>query len=375
MMRWRGFITALFLAGPLCADPIETANEAIAALTQAGASLEAAEASVDRVSALTETIQAYEIALAAAREGIREVTIRERSLSLELDSRREEISRLLGVLQTLERATTPLLLIHPTGALGTARGGMMLAEVTPNLQRQADQLGAQLEELSRLQITQEITQEEVAGGLRKLSDARLQLSQAIVAREPLPKRFTDDVAGLQILANSVQSLEEFATTIETLQPLLDTAVISFSDALGQIPLPVSGSVFRNFNEKDALGVERPGILVTTEPLALVTAPWNATVRFTGELLDYGNVIILEPENRYLLVLAGITNPYVSAGDIVEQNDPLGILNAAGIEFGNNLVEFSTNAETLERETLYIEIREDGQPTDPADWFKLKADES
>ena len=66
---------------------------------------------------------------------------------------------------------------------------------------------------------------------------------------------------------------------------------------------------------------------------------------------------------------------MSAGDIVEQNDPLGILNAAGIEFGNNLVEFSTNAETLERETLYIEIREDGQPTDPADWFKLKADES
>ena len=374
-MNWRGVIAACLLAAPLAADPIETANEAIAALKDAEVSLGSAEASDDRVAALTETIQAYEVALAAAREGIREVTIRERSLSLELDSRREEISRLLGVLQTLERATTPLLLIHPTGALGTARGGMMLAEVTPNLQRQADQLGAQLEELSQLQITQEITQEEVSAGLRKLTDARLQLSQAIVTRAPLPKRFSDDRAGLQILANSVESLEEFATTIETLQPPLDSAVISFSDALGQIPLPVSGTIFRNYKDRDALGIERPGILVTTEPLALVTSPWNATVRFTGELLDYGNVIILEPENRYLLVLAGITNPYVSAGDIVEQNDPLGILNAAGIEFGENLVEFSTNAETLERETLYIEIREDGQPTDPADWFKLKADES
>jgi len=147
-MRIMAFISVLAFSVPAFSDPIKTANQAIDDLKAASEILESAQASADRVDALTQTIRAYETALSAARDGIRKVAIRERTLALELDSRREEISRLLGVLQTLERATTPLLLIHPSGALGTARGGMMLAEVTPSLQKQADDLGADLQELS-----------------------------------------------------------------------------------------------------------------------------------------------------------------------------------------------------------------------------------
>ena len=374
-MRIVAFITALCLSIPSLADPIATANQAIEDLKAASSLLETAEASDDRVDALTQTIRAYETGLAAARDAIRETAIRERSLGLELDSRREEISRLLGVLQTLERATTPLLLIHPSGALGTARGGMMLAEVTPSLHRQAEELGADLAELSQLQVTQEITREEMVQSFQKLNDARVKLSQAITEREALPKRFSEDPIAMQILADSVESLEEFAANFKNLNGTFSEPVLKFSDALGQIVLPVSGNIFRKFNETDASGTARPGILIATEQLALVTSPWSATVRFTGELLDYGNVIILEPQNGYLIVLAGITQPYVSAGEIVERNDPLGILNAAGIEFGENLVEISTNADTGNKETLYIEIREDGKPTDPLDWFKLTTDES
>ncbi len=49
----------------------------------------------------------------------------------------------------------------------------------------------------------------------------------------------------------------------------------------------------------------PALLIATRPAALVTAPWPATIRYRGPLLDYGNVMIVEPSSGYLLVLAGL----------------------------------------------------------------------
>jgi septal ring factor EnvC (AmiA/AmiB activator) len=62
-----------------------------------------------------------------------------------------------------------------------------------------------------------------------------------------------------------------------------------------LPLPVLGTVLRRFDEADAAGVARPGPGAATRPNALATTPWPASVRYAGPLLDYGNVIILEPE--------------------------------------------------------------------------------
>jgi septal ring factor EnvC (AmiA/AmiB activator) len=41
------------------------------------------------------------------------------------------------------------------------------------------------------------------------------------------------------------------------------------------------------------------LVLATRPNALVTTPWPSSVRYAGPLLDYGNVIILEPESDYL----------------------------------------------------------------------------
>jgi septal ring factor EnvC (AmiA/AmiB activator) len=47
----------------------------------------------------------------------------------------------------------------------------------------------------------------------------------------------------------------------------------------------------------------------------VTTPWPASVRYAGPLLDYGNVIILEPEADYLLIVAGLATLFVQAGEL------------------------------------------------------------
>lgn len=50
----------------------------------------------------------------------------------------------------MEANPGPLLLLHPDGALGTARSGMVLAEVAPAVQAEAEALKAELQELAEL---------------------------------------------------------------------------------------------------------------------------------------------------------------------------------------------------------------------------------
>jgi septal ring factor EnvC (AmiA/AmiB activator) len=120
---------ALALAAPAQAevDPVATARHAADLLQAAAADLAEAERARDRVAALTRTVRAYEEGLVALREGLRRAAVRERALRLQFEARRSELARLLGVLQTLERAPAPLLMIHPSGPLGSARSGMILS--------------------------------------------------------------------------------------------------------------------------------------------------------------------------------------------------------------------------------------------------------
>jgi len=103
---------------------------------------------------------------------------------------------------------------------------------------------------------------------------------------------------------------------------------------------------------------------------LITAPWPATVRYAGPFLDYGNVIILEPDAAYLMVLAGLDQVYVELGQILDQDEPIGLLGGSQPATEEFLIEASQGGGTIDQETLYIEIRKDGTPTDPARWFAL-----
>jgi septal ring factor EnvC (AmiA/AmiB activator) len=49
------------------------------------------------------------------------------------------------------------------------------------------------------------------------------------------------------------------------------------------------------------------------------------VRYAGPLLDYGNVIILEPEADYLLIMAGFATLFVQAGELLQGDAPLGLM--------------------------------------------------
>ncbi len=355
-------------------DPVTAAKRAAQKLDQAAMALQQARQARDRVDALTRTIRAYEDGLAALRAGLRRAAIRERALRLELAARREEISRLLGVLSTMQRAPETLLLLHPAGPLDTARAGMLMGEVTPALQVRADALRAKLDEVALLRAIQQDSRQRLAEAMQGAQSARTALSQALSERRDLPPRFADDSERLRQLLEGTDTLNGFARGLarleaqETLPPVTDLPIPE-----GSLPLPVQGTLLRAMNEADAAGVRRPGWVIATPPLALVTAPVAATVRYAGPLLDYGNVMILEPSAGTLLVLAGLAQVYAEVGEVLPTGAPVGLMGGADPKaraFPPDTIQTGGAERT---ETLYMELRRDTKPVDPGVWFKARKD--
>jgi murein hydrolase activator len=353
------------LALPLGAETVaEQAAKASVELQDAVAALDAATEARDRVSALSQTIRAYEAGLAALRGALREAALREATLTRAFDAKRDGIGRLLGVLATMEANPGPLLLLHPDGAVGSARSGMILADVTPALQTEAAALKAELQELADLRALQLSAGKVLETGLTTAQAARTELSKAISDRADLPKRYTEDPEVLKGLLDSADTLDAFAAG---LSPDAEAGA-TFATEKGRLPLPALGTLLRRPDEADAAGVRRPGVTLATQPRALVTAPWPATIRYRGPLLDYGNVMILEPGDGYLLVLAGMETLYGEVGEVVAADAPLGLMGgpaAASVEFVAGSPDGSGGRDT---ETLYMELRQGAVPVDPIPWF-------
>lgn len=377
MSLLRAVCLALSFAAPAMAqdDPAAAALAAKEQLQAAHAALDAASGSQDRVEALTRTVQAYEAGLQAMRNGLRRAAIRETALRESLDAKRDEVSALLGTLQTIGRAPAPMMLMHPSGPTGTARAGMILSDISPAVQSEVNVLSAQLDEVRTLRALQQTAAETLRDGLQGVQEARTELSKAISDRVDLPRRFSADPVKEALLIASAETLEGFAGGLSEIVvddiPEGEGALQPFvGPEKGDLPLPVQGTILRMPGEADAAGIPRPGIIIATEPGALVTNPSAATVRYAGPLLDYGNVIILEPEPDILFVLAGMEQVYGEVGQVLPAGDPVGLM--GGDRPAQDAVATQTGA-SQSSETLYLEIREGQQPVDPAEWFKTDKD--
>lgn len=354
------------------------ATEAADGLRAAIADLGKAKGAKDRVAALTGTIQAYETGLGALRAGLRRVTIRETALSAELNAKRDRISALLGVLTAVQRTPAPLLLLHPMGPLGTVRSAMIVQDVTPALQAEAEHLRSQLQELARLRAIQQSAADTLREGLTAVQTARTALSEAVSNRTGLPRRLTKSPDQLQKIASSVRTLKDFARVLSDRDLGPGPLAPPFGDAKGKLPMPVSGTILRHAGEADAAGIRRPGIVIATAPRALVTTPWSATIRYIGPLLDYGNVIVLEPGDGYLLVLAGMKEVYGTLGQVISAGDPVGLMGGQeadpGASSGANGRESQEGGGVARPETLYMELRKGDTPVDPEKWLAKAATE-
>lgn len=357
------------------------AGQAVAEAQQAAGQLRAAVAKLadavtadDQVTALTEVIRGYEQGLAALREGLRQASAREAELRTRFEAERGRLSRVLGAMTALQQSPETALLLHPAGALATAQSGMILSDVAPGLRAEAERLKADLDEIATVRNLQASAAEMLGAGLASVQEARRLLVSAASDRSTMPVRYAGLPEDLQQLRDAAQSLDDFAVGIARMEKDIGAPMEDFEGAQGSLRLPVVGTVMRPYGEPDAAGVRRPGWVIATAPAALVTTPWPATIRYRGPLLDYGNVMIVEPAPGYLLIFAGMSQVFGEVGDVLASGEPIGLMGgseAPAQEFGARFVaDAARGGQAGQSETLYLELRKGKETLDPADWFVL-----
>jgi septal ring factor EnvC (AmiA/AmiB activator) len=126
---------------------------------------------------------------------------------------------------------------------------------------------------------------------------------------------------------------------------------SFKSAKGKIRVPAAGRLVQKFGENGRNDTSK-GVTISTRANAQVTAPFDAEVIFTGPFMDYGRVIILRHSDGFHTLLSGLARIDASVGNYLLEGEPLG-----------NMGERDQSTK------LYMELREDNNPINPAPWVK------
>lgn len=355
----------LGLAGPLTAAGPADLDAAAAEVAVAGRALMEAEANGDRVRALSAAIPAYDEALSTLRQVAIGAGLGERQIAANLADRRGEVMRLAAALQTLSRTPPPVQALHPGGPVAAARAAALMAHVTPALAREADDLRTELAHLDQARQLRRAALDDLSTGLERLTRARHDLSAGIAANA----HGYDTVETAALQASLVRDSDSLSALAKTLARVPAGAADGDPGAEDPMLWPIAGGrQVLGFRERDSGGERRPGLLIAAPPLSLVSAPAGAMVRYAGPFLEYGYVVVLETDGGTVVVLAGLAQLNVRAGEPVARGDLLGLLGGRDLDAEEYVMLPAAEAGAGDAETLYIEIRHGRGPVDPAPWF-------
>lgn len=363
---------SLAIAAPAAAQSeypaLDLAKQALGVAEKA---LDEASSGRARLAALGKAVTAHEAALAAYREGLRNMATRESRITRDMARDRKQLEQLVGALQSLSQAPNSALLAFPGGPVGAARGAALMAEISPTLNERIEELRARLDALRLLRASQDAARVEARGALASLQGLRTQTAEAIRRnrrRDLTPRSELREQA--RAAAEQAKSIDDLAATLAG-AALTDTGIlISFSEARGFIQVPVRGSVVARFGDLDPWNRPGYGMTFAAPAYAQVSAPWDGTVRFAGPLIDYNNVVVLEPEEGTLIVLAGLARVDRVVGETVLAGERLGDLGGPIPDSDEFLLEATTDRDEIRTEKLYMELRRGGETIDPAAWFDL-----
>ena len=119
--------------------------------------------------------------------------------------------------------------------------------------------------------------------------------------------------------------------------------------------PVQGQITRNYGARAAGGPAAQGVTVRTISGAQVVSPASGEVAYAGSFRSYGNVLILNLDGGYALVLTGLDTINVRVGETVRAAQTVGQMAAAAASAPE----------------LYVEVRRGDQPVDPGRWLSAR----
>ncbi|MGB8314030.1 MAG: peptidoglycan DD-metalloendopeptidase family protein [Aestuariivirga sp.] len=343
----------------------------------------------DKLIAIAKTIQSQETAITAAEERILSLRKEDIVLRSDLAENQETLSELLAGLQRLEENPPPALVVEPNDVLAALRGAMMFGTLVPELRAEAEVLTRKLTRLNRIRQDVEKEKAILGASMINLKTAQLDLDQLIAQKKQLvfegsgkldsEQRRTAELAEKakslkQLIADLAAAKEKQealktkeARALEAEKTLQEQALLkpslAFSSAKGRLEYPAQGHILKRFGEDDGLGSELRGLAVATRPQAQIIAPADGRIEFAGPFRSYGQLLILNVGEGYLVLMAGMREISAGIGQSVRAGEPVGIMGK-----GPSSVTLLGDQIQEARPVLYVEFRKNGEAVDSAPWW-------
>ncbi len=364
------------------------AERKLAALEAAGSEtgLDLSRIDADLIAAAMESRRREEQAATSERRLI-DLQARQASARSELLVSNVALEDLLAALITESERQPPALVVTPGRANLAVRSAILIGDAAPRLSEQADRLGEEIDTLNTLErsIRRERARLEAA-------EATLALKKAEIERLAATKRSQyQDLSGeAETLRNRLAELGEKAENLRGLLAALEanapsspgtkpalrpryaalTTQRTMTDAppgrvtqsnlrplgaraLGGLQRPATGLVSRAFGDQTPGGGKAEGIYIVTRQEAQIMAPVDGTIEYAGMFRSYGQMLILRTSDGYHVILSGLGRIYGAPGQEVKAGEPVGRM---------------SNRASPPPE-LYMELRRDGRPMNPANWMK------
>ena len=321
-----------------------------------------------------------------AQERLDTALASESAIRKSLDGRREVIAEVLAALQRIGRKPPPAVLASPDDILKAVRASMLLGAVVPELRAETEALASDLADLvkAREQIAAERASLEresagLANELQRLSglidarqaamaDAQRTLDTQGAKIAELARQATDlkDLIArmeLEIAPNAAASGARNPASGQPRDPARLAPAVAFSDAKGTLAQPVSGTLVKQYGAQDGFGGTERGVSFSTRPGAIVSAPCDAWIVYSGPWRTFGQLLILNAGDGYYIVLAGMSRNSVSVGQFVLAGEPVGAMGDGSVKTAASI------AIGAALPVLYVEFRKkDGTAVDPGPWW-------
>ncbi len=331
----------------LSADAAKLAKEVAALqneLVRRAAAAQSAEAALSRIEASLADLKARRAAKAA-----------------ELAERRQALAASLAALLRLA-ATPPAAALVSASPEDVARGSLLLSLVVPILQQRAQALEGELSALAALSSQIERRQATARDLAAALDLDRRQIAALLAEKSTLQRQTAAEVAASQArsaaLAAEAKDLRQLLDKLAAAKPpeaspgLKPGNIRAFPANPGGLVQPVAGRVQDLFGVPDSTGSTGKGIEIETRPDAAVVAPFDGQILFRGPFRSYGEILIIQHDGGYHSLLAGLARSDAAVGQWVLAGEPVGVMGQS--KDGNP--------------KLYMELRRDGRPIDPAPWL-------
>ena len=358
----------------------EQSAERNAAARAAAAAAESGRLTEDRIAAATKLRQA-EIATADAATRMDGLAAQRRQAEASLSARADAMQPLLPLIERLSMFPAETLLAVPAPAEDTLRGVLVLRGLTAQFGQEAAALrheqvrlaaataalNAQARQLAAAEAKQ---QSEAAALDEKLTAVEVLRRQAQGLAAAAAQRAADEASRAATLRGVLAELEarrrldqERAAVNRARHKPVEPAAASGAAASivqprGHFIVPVVGTVIHAWGDATEGGPAN-GISYQPPPAARVVAPCTGRSVFAAPFRSYGLLLILDCGGGYHAVLAGFDRLDIRVGQDVAAGEPVGVMpNWQPGTSGN-------------RPALYVELRRDGQPVNPAPWLKAR----